>query len=151
MSASATTSRARAAAGLQPGILRGALAAFAAYYVGIGLWMAISPHTFYTALGPFEGQNDHYLRDTATFQLAIGIGLWLSVARPSWRVPMLTVSLAQFVLHSINHLVDIGNAHPEWVGYFDFFALAATAAQLGWLLLVARRAHPESPTGRSAP
>src|SRR5947208_4196214 len=106
MSASATTSRARPSAGLAPGILRGALAAFAVYYIAIGLWMAISPHTFYTALGPFEAQNNHYLRDTATFQIAIGIGLWMSVTRPSWQVPMLTVSLAQFALHSINHLID---------------------------------------------
>src|SRR5437763_1498702 len=132
MDASATTSPGRAMARAEPAILRSALALFAVYYVGLGVWMAISPHTFYTALGPFGPQNDHYLRDTATFQAAIGVGLFFAISRPAWRVPMLTVSLAQFVLHSINHLVDIDAAHPAWIGYFDFFALAATAAQLGW-------------------
>jgi hypothetical protein len=136
---------------MEPAIMRAALALFAVYYIGLGLWMAISPHTFYTALGPFETRNDHYLRDTATFELAIGIGLWISISRPSWRVPMLTVSALQFALHSVNHLVDIGNAHPRWIGYFDFFALALTSAQLAWLLLIARRAHPEPPSTRSTP
>jgi hypothetical protein len=40
----------------------------------------------------------------------------------------------QFGLHSVNHLVDIDTAHPEWVGYFDFFSLGAATAQLVWLL-----------------
>jgi hypothetical protein len=150
MNASATSPRARAIAAAEPSVLRAALALFAVYYVGIGLWMAISPHTFYTAIGPFGLQNDHYLRDTATFQIAIGIGLWMAITRPAWRVPMLTVSLAQFALHSVNHLVDIDKAHPNWVGYFDFFALALTAAQLLGLLLVARRAFPETDVKRGA-
>jgi hypothetical protein len=56
-------------------IVRGVLAVFAVYYVGLGLWMAVSPETFYTALGPFGTRNDHYLRDMATFEIAIGFGL----------------------------------------------------------------------------
>jgi len=147
MSASATTPPARRIAAAEPAILRGTLALFAAYFFGIGLWMAISPHTFYTAIGPFGVQNDHYLRDTATFQMAFGVGLFVAISRPSWRVPMLTIAAIQFALHSVNHLVDIDTAHPSWIGYFDFFALLLTTLQLGWLLLVARRAHPEAPRG----
>lgn len=37
---------------------------------------------------------------------------------------MLAISTLQFALDSINHLVDITNAHPRWDGYFDFFSLA---------------------------
>ena len=135
---SATTPRARAVAGAEPAVLRGAMALFALYYAGIGLWMAISPHTFYTALGPFETRNDHYLRDTATFQIAIGVGLWIAVSRPAWRVPMLTISVVQFALHSVNHLVDISRAHPAWTGYFDFFSLTlSTVLIIGLLRLAA--------------
>jgi hypothetical protein len=130
---------------MEPAIMRGLLGVFAVYYVGLGIWMAVSPDSFYTAIGPFETRNDHYLRDTATFQIAIGVGLWIAISRPSWRVPMLTISAIQFGLHSINHLVDIDSAHPRWIGYFDFFALLLTTVQLGWLLHVARRAHPEPP------
>jgi hypothetical protein len=135
---------------MEPALLRGALALFAFYYVGLAIWMAVSPHTFYTAIGPFETRNDHYLRDAATFEFAIGAGLWAAISRPSWRVPLLTVSALQFATHAVNHLVDIDSAHPNWIGYFDFFALAATTAQLAWLLMVARRAHPEGRGGGGA-
>jgi hypothetical protein len=121
------------------GILTAGLALFAAYHVGLGLWMAISPHTFYTAIGPFGIANSHYVRDTASFELALGAGFLLALRRPSWRVPVLAVTAIQFGLHSINHLVDIDTAHPEWVGYFDFFALFATTGQLAWLTRVAAR------------
>ena len=56
---------------------------------------------------------------------------------------MLTVTTVQFALHSLNHLLDIGKAHPGWVGYFDFFALAAGTLQLAaltWLVLALGRA-----------
>jgi hypothetical protein len=43
----------------------------------------------------------------------------------------------QFALHSINHLVDIADADPGWVGYFDFFALAAATLQLAGLIWLA--------------
>ena len=133
MSASATTPPARTIAAAEPAILRGTLALFAAYFFGIGLWMAISPHTFYTAIGPFGVQNDHYLRDTATFNLAFGVALLIAYRRPSWRTPILLCVTLQFALHTINHLADIGAAHPYWIGPFDFASLALATAALAWL------------------
>jgi hypothetical protein len=88
-------------------------------------------------VGPFGAQNDHYIRDTATFSGAIGVGLLIALRRPAWRVPMLAVSTVQFALHSINHLFDIDRAHPSWNGYFDFFSLAAATLVLAWLLRIA--------------
>jgi hypothetical protein len=121
-----------------------------AYNIGLALWMAIAPHTFFTALGPFGSYNSHYIRDTATFSAAFGIGLLVAIRVPSWRAPMLGISTAQFALHSINHLVDIGRAHPGWVGYFDFFALLATTVQLAALTRFAAsdaRRLPPRPQG----
>jgi hypothetical protein len=39
----------------------------------------------------------------------------------------------QFALHAINHLADIGAAHPHWLGPADFISLALAAAALVWL------------------
>jgi len=119
-------------------LVRAGVALLAAYSILLALFMAIAPHVFYSAVGPFGVRNDHYIRDTATFSAAIGIGLAVAVRRAAWRVPMLTVAAAQFALHSINHLVDIGRAHPAWTGYFDFFSLTlSTVLIIGLLRLAA--------------
>jgi hypothetical protein len=118
-------------------LLTAAIAVLAAYDIGLAVFMAVLPHSFFVNVGPFGARNDHYIRDTATFSAAIGVGLALSLRRPSWRVPMLAISTVQFGLHSINHLVDIDRAHPAWNGYFDFFSLAVSTILLGWLLRVA--------------
>jgi hypothetical protein len=109
------------------------IAAFAALQLGLALLMAASPHEFYTAIGPFGAFNGHYIRDLATYYAATGVGLLLAIRRISWRVTMLALMTMQYALHSVNHLVDIGKAHPAWNGYFDFFSLAAAAVVLAWL------------------
>jgi hypothetical protein len=123
--------------------LRLGLLGFAAVHLGLALLMAVSAHSFYTAVGPFGGYNGHYIRDVATFYAALGGGLLIALLRPSWRVPMLAITAIQYALHSVNHLIDIGKAHPAWNGYFDFFSLAAATVLLGWLLRAAlsERAH----------
>jgi hypothetical protein len=108
------------------------------YDMALAVFMAAAPHAFYSKVGPFGVQNDHYIRDTATFSAAIGVGALVALRRASWRVPVLVISTVQFALHSVNHLVDIGNAHPHWNGYFDFFSLAAATLLLAWLLRLAR-------------
>ena len=111
--------------------------------------MAVSPHAFYKAIGPFGTFNAHYLRDVASFEGALGLALVVALARPSWRVPVLALTTAQFALHSVNHLVDIGRAHPRWTGYFDFFSLAAATVVLAWLWRVASmRGRPPRASAR---
>jgi hypothetical protein len=39
----------------------------------------------------------------------------------------------QFALHTINHLADIGAAHPGWLGPADFVSLAVGTAVVAWL------------------
>lgn len=109
------------------------LAAFAVIQLGLALFMAASPHGFYTTVGPFGAFNGHYVRDVATFYAATGVGLLLAIRRRSWRVPVLAVTTIQYALHSLNHLIDIGNAHPAWTGYFDFGSIAAATLLLAWL------------------
>ncbi len=122
-----------------PSVVAVGLVAFAAIQLGLALLMAISPHTFYTAVGPFGAFNGHYIRDVASFYGAIGIGLAIAVRRVSWRVPVLALTTIQYALHSVNHLIDIGKAHPAWNGYIDFFSLAAASVLLAWLWRAAAR------------
>ena len=117
--------------------LKASIAFLAFYDIALAVFMTAAPHLFYSKVGPFGARNDHYIRDTATFSAAIGVGLVIALRRPSWRVPMLAISTVQFALHSVNHLVDIDNAHPRWNGYFDFFSLALATILLAWMLLVA--------------
>jgi len=51
-----------------------------------------------------------------------------------WRVPVLTLALIQYSLHSLNHLIDIGDAHPGWLGPANFVSLVLTTVLLGWML-----------------
>ena len=113
--------------------LRIGLIVFAVYHFVIAALMVFAPHTFFSDIGPFGVQNDHYLRDTATFNLAFGAALAVAVKRPSWRTPVLCCVALQFVLHAINHLADIGAAHPGWLGPADFISLALSALLLIWL------------------
>jgi hypothetical protein len=116
-----------------PSVVTVGIAAFAVVQLALALLMTANPHRFYTAVGPFGAFNGHYIRDLATFYAATGVGLLLAIRRPSWRVPMLALMTIQYALHSVNHLIDIGNAHPAWNGYFDFFSLAAATGLLAWL------------------
>jgi hypothetical protein len=109
------------------------LIAFAAYHFAIAALMVFVPHTFFTDIGPFGAQNDHYLRDTATFNVAFGVSLTIAYRRVAWRTPILCCVALQFALHAINHLADIGAAHPYWLGPFDFASLTLATAALIWL------------------
>jgi hypothetical protein len=113
--------------------VRVGLIAFAAYNYAIAALMIFAPHTFFTDIGPFGVQNNHYLRDTASFELAFGIALTLAYRRVSWRTPVLGCVMLQFALHSLNHLLDIGAAHPYWLGPFDVTTLSLATLALAWL------------------
>jgi uncharacterized membrane protein len=118
-------------------VVTAGLAGLGVSEIAIGIAQGAAPHAFYTAIGPFGPYNAHYARDVATFELAIGIALLTAIARPSWRVPVLAVAALQFALHSLNHLLDVGNAHPAWTGYFDFATLSLATVALAWLTRLA--------------
>jgi len=80
--------------------VRAAMIAFAAYHLVLALFMAIAPHAFFTDVGPFGARNDHYVRDVATYNAALGVGFLIAFQRRSWRVPVLVITLVQFALRS---------------------------------------------------
>jgi hypothetical protein len=113
--------------------VRAGLIGFAAYHFVVAALMVFAPHTFFTEIGPFGVQNDHYLRDTATFNAAFGVALTIAYRRVGWRAPVLCCVAIQFALHAANHLADIGAAHPYWLGPADFISLAFASILLAWL------------------
>jgi hypothetical protein len=114
--------------------MRPLLIAFAAIQLVTGFLLWVTPGFFYDEIGPFGARNDHYMADVATFYLALGTALLVSVRRESWRVPVLTLALVQYALHSLNHLIDIGESDPSWIGPADFVLLGLGAALVGWML-----------------
>jgi hypothetical protein len=121
------------------GALKSLLVVFGVTQLALGLFMAIAPGAFFDAIGPFGTRNDHYLRDLSTFYVALGVAGLVAARRPSWRVPVLALATVEFVLHAINHLVDIGKSDPSWNGPVDFAAVAASALLLAWMTRVAAR------------
>jgi len=120
--------------------LKPLLAIIGVYQLGLGLFMVIAPGTFFEEIGPYGVQNDHYIRDAATFTLALGLVLLIAAWRPRWRVAAIAGALFQYLLHSINHLVDIGEADPERLGPTNFVLLALGAGLLTWMFVAAARA-----------
>jgi hypothetical protein len=110
------------------------LIVFAATQVVIGLLLWLAPGFFFDEIGPFGERNDHYMADVATFYLALGAVTFVAVRREAWRVPVLAFALAHYALHALNHLIDIGEPDPSWVGPADFVALAMGAALVAWML-----------------
>lgn len=135
----AAEARGRHGAPDEPILLQAGLIVLAAYNLGLALFMTISPHAFYKAVGPFGALNGHYIRDVATFSAALGFGFVVAIRRPSWRVPLLAVTTVQFALHTVNHLFDASSAHPRWTGWFDFVSLLAGTLLIAWMWRAAAR------------
>ncbi len=106
--------------------------------LALGFWMAASPSSFFAVLGGFGAENAHYVRDVSTVYLALGAALLVAAARPSWRAPVLFVATLQYAVHALNHLKDVGNADPGWIGPVDVATITAAAGVFGCLFWIAR-------------
>ncbi len=119
------------------GALPALLLVFGGVQLALGLLMVVAPGTFFEEIGPYPPQNDHYIRDVATFYLALGAVSIIAARHVSWRVPVLAFALIQYLLHAVNHLVDVGDAETEALGPVNLVSIALTAALLGWMLTTA--------------
>jgi hypothetical protein len=114
--------------------MRALLIVFAAIQVLTGTLLWLTPGFFHDEIGPYGVRNDHYLGDLATWYLALGAALVVAVWRTGWRVPVLAVAFLQYALHSVNHLIDVGEAEPEWLGPSNLVSLVLTALLLAWMV-----------------
>jgi hypothetical protein len=106
------------------------LAAFAALQLLTGALLWLVPGWFYDVVGPFGPRNDHYMGDLATWYLTLGALVLVAVRRPDWRVPVLALALLQNALHAFNHVLDVGEADPAWLGPANLVALVLLSGLL---------------------
>ena len=109
------------------------LVVFSLINVVLAVLLAFAPHAFFKDVGPYGVRNDHYMRDLATFYGALGIVGLVAYRRVSWRTPVRWLLALEYSLHAINHLADVGDAHPHWLGPANLASLAIAAAALVWL------------------
>ena len=117
--------------------VRPALLAFGAYHLGLGIWMVLGPRSFYEKVAPYGSFSDHFVRDLATFYLALGAVQLVAAARRRWQLPVIAFTAIQYALHALNHLWDIGDTHPRSKGVVNFVVIALLAAGSWWLLRAA--------------
>lgn len=115
------------------------LQSIAAVLFAIMAWMLVAPVGFHAGFAGFGEPNAHFIRDTATFVLPLAAALWLAASRPSWRVPVLGLALAQNGLHILNHLADVNNSDPSWHGPANLVALLLLEVALWQILRLQRR------------
>ena len=114
--------------------LRPLLALLGVYHLALGVVMVIAPRTFFDEIASYGPYNDHYIRDVASFYLALGAVLLVAVARTSWQVPLLVFALVQYGLHVVNHVWDVADSEPSWIGPANVVSLALIAVVIAWLL-----------------
>jgi hypothetical protein len=113
--------------------LRILLALLGLLQLAVGGWMMFATHSFGETIAPFDGFNEHDLRDFATFYLALGLVLLVAATRPAWRFPLLVFATLEYGFHAINHAVDVNNSDPAWIGSTELAALAVATALFAWL------------------
>jgi hypothetical protein len=119
--------------------MKALLAVFGGVQLVLGVLLWATPGFFFDEIGPYGVRNTHYMGDLATWYLALGGATLVAVRDVRWRMPVLAVALIQNTLHVVNHLIDIGDADPEWLGPVNFVSLALTSVLLAWMLMVARQ------------
>jgi presenilin-like A22 family membrane protease len=119
--------------------MKALLVVFAVVQLVIGVLLWAAPGFFFEEIGPYGTRNDHYMGDVASWYLALGAAALIAVSKPSWRVPVLGLAFTQYALHSLNHLIDVGEADPSWLGPANLISLVLTTILLAWMLNVERR------------
>lgn len=130
--------------------LRAVLLVAAVYHLLLGAFMFFAPGAFYDSLGKFPPKNTHYIKDVATFYVALGVCFYVATRFRNWRTPILVFTALEYAIHAINHLIDVGKASTDLTGWFDFFSLALIALILIALSSFAWRIHPEEPDPQPA-
>lgn len=119
--------------------LKAVLAVIAAYHVLTGALALIAPDAFFEQIGHYGVENSHYVGDVGAFILAFGVAVGISVARPSWRAPLLWLGALWYGFHAINHAFDTGEAKSEGRGWADTLLIAFGAVAAAWLARVSER------------
>ena len=119
------------------GFVEVTLIVFGVYGLGLGLFMLFFPGAFFDTIGTFGARNDHYIFDSATFEIPQGLMLLVAVRRVSWRVPALAFATVHWALHSVSHIVDPHHGAGDLIGWLEAGGLVATTVILAFALRAA--------------
>ena len=100
-----------------------------------GLFALLAPGAFYDALAGYPPQNDHFVMDVGSWQIALGAIALYGARRPGWRTPLLGFLALQYWLHFVPHVLDVGDSDPSWQGPFAVVALGLAALLLTGLFV----------------
>jgi hypothetical protein len=116
------------------GFVEVTLIVFGLYALGVGLFMMVAPGPFFETLGTFGVRNDHYILDTASFEVPQGLLLLAAARRVSWRVPALAFATLHWALHSISHIIDPHHGAGDLIGWLEAGGLVVTTVILALAL-----------------
>jgi hypothetical protein len=119
------------------GFVEVTLIVFGLYALGVGLFMMVAPGPFFETVGTFGVRNDHYILDTASFEVPQGLLLLAAVRRVSWRVPALAFATLHWALHSISHIIDPHHGAGDLIGWLEAGGLVVTTVILALALRAA--------------
>ncbi len=87
-----------------------------AIYTATALVMLAAPMWFYETVGHFPPYNRHFIGDTATFTLPIGVALMWAARDLERHRALLALGLGASFLHAGNHVMDaVGEPPIHWL------------------------------------
>ena len=104
----------------------------AVFFIAVGIWAMVDPHSFFETAAKFEPYNQHFLQDVGAFQ--IGLGAVLLLAGLPARAEGLTVALIGVgvgaALHAVSHAIgqDLGGTPAQDIPLFGAIAVVLLAA-----------------------
>lgn len=125
--------------------LRPLMLVLGGYHLALGIVLAVAPRDFYDTIAGYPPYNAHFLRDVASFYLALGVATLIASARETWRVPILAFTLVQYAFHVINHIVDVTDSEPGWHGPANVGSLVVVGVLVWWLYRLAQERAGERP------
>ncbi len=100
-----------------------------------GTLALVAPGAFYDAFAGYPPQNDHFIMDLGSWQVALGAIALFGARRPAWRVPLLGFLALQYTLHTIPHILHVDDADTAGHGGFGLATQAFGAVVLAALFL----------------
>ena len=103
--------------------------------VATGLLAFVAPGAFYDVIASYPPQNDHFVMDLGSWQVALGAIALYGARRAEWRLPLLGFLALQYALHTVPHILHVDDADPGWHGVFGLGTQAFGALLLAALFV----------------
>ncbi len=123
---------ARPRAGTRVDLATAVILVAGATQVASGVLAFLAPGAFYDLVASYPPENRHFIKDLGSWQIGLGGLALYGARRADWRVPLLGLLALQYVLHTVSHVIDAGDAAKGW---HDTFALITQG--LGAVILTA--------------